>query len=67
MAIASLDPSLKVIAPVREWKWSQEEEINYAKANGVPIPADLDSSYSVDQNLVVGRLLFFQPADGKGP
>ena len=50
-AIASLDPKLKVIAPVREWKWSREEEINYAKANGVPIPADLDSPYSVDQNL----------------
>lgn len=51
VAIASLDPSLKVIAPVREWKWSREEEINYAKANGVSIPADLDSPYSVDQNL----------------
>ena len=51
VAIASLDPSLKVIAPVREWKWSREEEINYAKANGVPIPADLDSPYSVDQSL----------------
>ena len=50
VAIASLDPSLKVIAPVREWKWSREEEINYAKANGVPIPADLDSPCSVDQN-----------------
>ncbi|RSJ30403.1 argininosuccinate synthase [Streptococcus gordonii] len=51
VAIASLDPKLKVIAPVREWKWSREEEINYAKSNGVPIPADLDSPYSVDQNL----------------
>ena len=51
VAIASLDPKLKVIAPVREWKWSRKEEINYAKANGVPIPADLDSPYSVDQNL----------------
>ena len=51
VAIASLDPKLKVIAPVREGKWSREEEINYAKANGVPIPADLDSPYSVDQNL----------------
>lgn len=51
LSIASLDPTLKVIAPVREWKWSREEEINYAKENGVPIPADLDSPYSVDQNL----------------
>lgn len=51
VAIAALDPSLKVIAPVREWKWSREEEIEYAKANGVPVPADLDNPYSVDQNL----------------
>ena len=51
VAIAALDPKLKVIAPVREWKWSREEEINYAKENGVPVPADLDNPYSVDQNL----------------
>jgi len=51
VAIATLDPNLKVIAPVREWKWSREEEIEYAKANGVPVPADLDNPYSVDQNL----------------
>ncbi len=51
VAIAALDPQLKVIAPVREWKWSREEEINYAKENGVPVPADLDNPYSVDQNL----------------
>ena len=51
LSIASLDPTLKVIAPVREWKWSREEEITYAKENNVPIPADLDSPYSVDQNL----------------
>lgn len=51
VAIAALDPKLKVIAPVREWKWSREEEINYAKENGVPVPANLDNPYSVDQNL----------------
>ncbi|MGX7195345.1 argininosuccinate synthase [Enterococcus olivae] len=51
VAIAALDPHLKVIAPVREWKWSREEEIIYAKEKGVPIPADLDNPYSIDQNL----------------
>jgi len=51
VSIAALDPNLKVIAPVREWKWSREEEIHYAKENGVPVPADLDNPYSVDQNL----------------
>ena len=51
VAIAALDPSLKVIAPVREWKWSREEEIAYAQEKGVPIPANLDNPYSIDQNL----------------
>ena len=51
VAITSLDPKLKVIAPVREWRWSREEEINYAKEHNIPIPAQLDSPYSIDQNL----------------
>lgn len=51
VAINALAPELNVIAPVREWKWSREEEIKYAKEKGVPVPADLDNPYSVDQNL----------------
>ena len=51
VAIKALDPSLEVIAPVREWSWSREEEIAYAKEKNIPIPIDLDSPYSVDQNL----------------
>lgn len=51
VAISSLAPDLKIIAPVREWKWSREEEIAYAAKKGVPIPADLDNPYSIDQNL----------------
>lgn len=51
VAIKSLDPTIKVLAPVREWTWSREEEIEYAKEHNIPIPIDLDSPYSVDQNL----------------
>ena len=51
VSIAALDPNLKIIAPVRAWKWSRAEEINYAAEKGVPIPADLDNPYSIDQNL----------------
>ena len=51
VSIAALNPSLEVIAPVREWKWSREEEIEYAKEKGIPIPINLDSPYSIDQNL----------------
>lgn len=51
VAISALDPSLKVVAPVREWKWAREEEIKFAIEHGVSVPANLDSPYSVDQNL----------------
>lgn len=51
VAINAMDPNLKIIAPVREWKWAREEEIAYAAKNNVPIPADLDNPYSIDQNL----------------
>lgn len=46
---ASLNPKLKVIAPVREWGLSREEEIAYAEKHGIPIP--VKSVYSTDENL----------------
>lgn len=51
VSIKSLNPDLEVIAPVREWQWSREEEIEYASSRGIPIPINLDSPYSIDQNL----------------
>jgi len=51
VSIQALNPGLKVLAPVREWSWSREEEIQYAKENNIPIPINLDSPYSIDQNL----------------
>ncbi|MBW8351431.1 argininosuccinate synthase [Bacillus sp. IITD106] len=51
VSIKALNPHLEVLAPVREWSWSREEEIAYAKEKGIPIPIDLDSPFSVDQNL----------------
>lgn len=51
VAFAALNPNLKIVAPVREWKMTRDEEIKYAEKHGIPIPIDLDSPYSVDQNL----------------
>lgn len=51
VAIQALNPDLQVLAPVREWSWSREEEIEYAKQKNIPIPINLDSPYSIDQNL----------------
>ncbi|EAE3487544.1 argininosuccinate synthase, partial [Listeria monocytogenes] len=51
VAIHALAPDLKVVSPVRDWKWSREEEINYAKEHDIPVPIDLDNPFSIDQNL----------------
>lgn len=51
VTIKSLAPDLKIIAPVREWKLNRDEEIKFAEANDIPIPVDINSPYSVDQNL----------------
>ncbi|MFL0470444.1 argininosuccinate synthase [Priestia sp. 179-F W1.4 NHS] len=51
VSIKALNPHLEVLAPVRDWKWSREEEIEYAKEKSIPIPINLDSPFSIDQNL----------------
>ncbi|MCM3539886.1 argininosuccinate synthase [Priestia endophytica] len=51
VSINALNPNLEVLAPVRDWKWSREEEIEYAKEKNIPIPINLDSPFSIDQNL----------------
>lgn len=47
----TLNPDIKIIAPVREWNMDRNEEIVYAKKYGIPVPASLDFPYSVDDNM----------------
>ncbi len=51
VSFTALNPELKIVAPVRDWSMSREEEIEYAKAHNIPIPIDLDNPFSIDQNL----------------
>jgi argininosuccinate synthase len=51
LTITALAPDLKIIAPIREWKMSRDEEIEYAKTKGIPLPAEMKKIYSIDQNL----------------
>lgn len=51
VSVSALNPDLKVLAPVREWAMSRDEEIAYAERHGIPVPVDLDNPYSIDQNL----------------
>jgi len=47
----TLAPNLKIIAPVREWKMTRDEEIVFAAKHGIPVEATKASPYSVDLNL----------------
>src|SRR5947209_9753191 len=52
LAYQALAPHLMVIAPWRAWTLgSREEEIEYARARGVPVPVTKETPYSMDQNL----------------
>jgi argininosuccinate synthase len=51
VSIGALAPDLKIIAPMREWVMTREEEIDYAKKNNIPIPVKKACPYSTDENL----------------
>ncbi|MCY6484340.1 argininosuccinate synthase [Clostridium aestuarii] len=52
VGIASIDPSIKIIAPWRMWDIkSREDAIDYANANGIEIPVTKEKIYSRDKNI----------------
>jgi argininosuccinate synthase len=52
VGVTTLDPSLKIIAPLKEWEFkSREEEIEYALANDIPVAVTKKSPYSIDKNI----------------
>ena len=51
VSIQTLAPDLKIIAPVREWSMTRDNEIAYAHEHNIPISVTNASPYSVDQNL----------------
>ncbi len=56
-SIMALDPSLSIVAPVREWDLkTRAEEMDWALKRGIPVPTTKDSPYSIDDN-VWGRAI----------
>lgn len=52
VGVRTLDPSLKIIAPLREWEFkSREEEVDYACTHGIPVVATKETPYSIDKNI----------------
>jgi argininosuccinate synthase len=47
----TLAPDLKIIAPVREWKWTRSEQIAFAHEHGIALEAASEKIFSVDQNI----------------
>ncbi len=55
ITLSSLAPEMKVIAPVREWGMTRDEEIAYAKTKGIPV-SESAKKYSIDAS-VWGRAI----------
>ncbi|TMW74047.1 argininosuccinate synthase [Alteribacter natronophilus] len=51
VSIQALDPSLKVVAPVREWGMNRDEEIAYAMEKGIDVPVNTEKPFSIDANI----------------
>ena len=51
VSINALAPSLKIIAPAREWGMTREQTIDYAQRHGIPVPITATSPYSIDECL----------------
>jgi argininosuccinate synthase len=52
VAVAALDPSLRVIAPMRVGMgMTRDEELAYAQARGIDVPTGPSSPFSIDVNL----------------
>src|SRR5581483_11964155 len=50
-AVAALAPDLAVLAPVRDWGMTREQEITYAHERGIEVPVKSGAAYSIDHNL----------------
>lgn len=51
-SIAMLDPSLTILAPVRDWDLkTRPEEMEWAAAHGIEVPTTKATPYSIDDNM----------------
>lgn len=50
IAMSSIDPTIKIIAPIREMNLTRDLEIKYAKKNNVPLNDEI-KKYSTDMNI----------------
>ncbi|GBF81492.1 argininosuccinate synthase [Aphanothece sacrum] len=62
LGILALNPTLKVLAPAREWNMSREQTIAYGERCGMEFPVKKSSPFSIDRNLL-GRSMEAGPLE----
>lgn len=50
ITIKSLNPNLRIIAPIRDLNLTRDKEIDYAKENGIKV-SEIAKKYSIDKNI----------------
>jgi argininosuccinate synthase len=50
-AVATLEPSLEILAPLELWNVTRQEKIAFARARGITVPVTAEGPYSTDVNL----------------
>ena len=51
VGLQTLKPDLDIVAPAREWGFTREDELDYARKHGIEVEATSESPYSTDENL----------------
>ncbi len=51
VGVKTLNPEIKILAPLREWKMSREQEIAYIEEKGIVLETTKQKPYSIDENL----------------
>ena len=47
----ALNPKLACVAPVRDWQFTREAEIDFAAEHGIEVPLTKKNPYSIDENM----------------
>ena len=51
ITVKALAPDIEIIAPIREFKLSRDEAIDYAKKNNIPVSVTKKHPYSTDESI----------------
>ncbi len=51
ISLRAVDPRIGVIAPAGTWALTRADRIAYARARGIPVPADAEAADAADENL----------------